>query len=72
MTGLSSFPYQLNGASRAELTIHNAAGQLVEQQMLRAQQGVVYIDAAAYPAGIYVLALTTPQGERVTEKFLVQ
>jgi hypothetical protein len=72
VTGLSSFPYQLNGASRAELTIHNAAGQLVEQQTLRAQQGVVYIDAAAYPTGMYVLALTTPRGERVTEQFLVQ
>ena len=45
VTGLSSFPYQLNGASRAEMTIHNAAGQLVEQQTLRAQQGIVYIDA---------------------------
>ena len=70
--GLSSFPYQLNGASRAEFTIHNAAGQLIKQQTLRAQQGVVYIDAAEYPAGMYILSLTTPGGDRVGEQFLVQ
>jgi hypothetical protein len=72
VTGLSSFPYQLNGATHAEMTIHNAAGQLVERQTLRAQQGIVYIDASAYPDGMYVLALTTPEGERVTEQFLVR
>ena len=72
VTGLSSFPYQLNGAARAEMTIHNAAGQLIEQQTLHAQQGIVYIDASAFPVGMYVLALTTPEGGRVTEQFLVQ
>ncbi len=72
VTGLSSFPYQLNGSTRAELTIHNAGGQLIEQKTLRSQQGVVFIDAASYASGVYILSLMIPTGERVTEQFLVR
>ena len=72
VTGISSFPYHLNGADEAQLTIHSAAGKLVEDQTLRAQQGIVYIDAARYPAGMYILSITTRDGQRVSEQFLVQ
>ena len=72
ITGLSSFPYHLNGAVQAELIIHNAAGQAVEQRTLRAQHGVVYLQASDYPAGMYILSIITDEGQRVSEQFLVQ
>ena len=72
VTGISSFPYHLNGAAQAVLTIHNPSGQLVEQETLRAQHGIVYLDAADYSPGVYVLALTTEAGDRVVTQFLVR
>ena len=72
VTGISSFPYHLNGASSAMLTIHNASGQLIEQEKLRAQHGIVYIDAAQYTAGVYILTIAAPDGAFASERFLVR
>ena len=70
--GISSFPYHLNGASMATLRIHNASGQLMEQETLSAQHGIVYLDAAEYAPGMYILTVATPDGAKVSERFIVQ
>lgn len=72
ITGISSFPYQLNGATSAQMRIVNVNGQLVEQTTLTNQQGVVYLNAQDYAPGIYVITLTTDEGLSVSDRFIVQ
>jgi len=72
VSGISSFPYHLNGASQAWMTIHNVSGQVVEETLLRSQHGQVYLNADDYAPGTYILSLTTESGERVATTFMVQ
>jgi hypothetical protein len=54
------------------MTIHNVAGQVVEEAILRSQHGQVYLNADDYAPGTYILTLTTESGARVATQFLVQ
>lgn len=72
ISGISSFPYQLNGASSAQMRILDSNGKLVEQTTLYAQQGIVYLDAQDYSPGIYLISLTTEDGRSVSDRFIVQ
>lgn len=71
ITGVSSFPYHLNGATSAEMNIYDSTGRSVKSAQLTAQHGVVYIDASEWNAGVYVIALRTADGGAISEKFVV-
>jgi hypothetical protein len=71
VTGISSFPYHLNGATSATMTIFDGSGRTIEEAQLSAQHGVVYIDAAEWDAGIYIITLQTREGEGISERFVV-
>ena len=71
VTGISSFPYHLNGATSATMTIFDGNGRTIEEAQLSAQHGVVYIDAAEWDAGIYIITLQTKEGEGISERFVV-
>ena len=71
VVGISSFPYHLNGANSATMSIFDSNGRRVETTQLTAQHGVVYIDASHWDAGFYILSLTTDQGTGISERFVV-
>jgi hypothetical protein len=71
VTGISSFPYHLNGATSAEMTIHGSSGRIVESAHLTAQHGVVYIDASLWEVGMYIITLQTDDGGAISERFVV-
>lgn len=72
VTGISSFPYHLNGAPDAMLRIHSIAGHLVKSENLRAQHGIIYINADEFESGVYILSITARDGGQVSERFIVQ
>ena len=71
VTWVSSFPYHLNGATSAAMTIFDSSGREVEGAQLNAQHGVVYIDASGWESGVYIVTLQTDQGVGVSESFVV-
>lgn len=53
------------------MTIFDGNGRTIEEAQLSAQHGVVYIDAAEWDAGIYIITLQTREGEGISERFVV-
>ena len=71
VVGISSFPYHLNGANSATMSIFDSNGREVETAQLTSQHGVVYIDASLWESGFYILTLTTNEGTGISERFVV-
>ena len=46
------------------MTIFDGSGRTIEEAQLSAQHGVVYIDAAEWDAGIYIITLQTREWRR--------
>ena len=46
------------------MTIFDGSGRTIEEAQLSAQHGVVYIDAAQWDAGIYIISLQTKEWRR--------
>jgi hypothetical protein len=80
--GLNLFPNPTDGELYADFTawtgkqVHlqviDAQGRVVKNQELTAIEGAQQIDLPTLPSGIYWLQAQNDQGERVTQRFVVQ
>ncbi|MCX6286800.1 MAG: PKD domain-containing protein [Bacteroidetes bacterium] len=63
---------KLNSALNAEAEIYSFTGQIVSREALNLSKGanVVMLDISQLNSGLYTLRITSPEGIRITQKFV--
>lgn len=82
LSGLNLFPNPTDGELYADLTawagkqvrlrVIDAQGRVVKTEELTASEGAQQIDLPTLPSGVYWLQVQNDQGERQTQRFVVQ
>lgn len=62
---------QLGDASQGELTITDAFGKMMDRIVIPPGREVIPVDYTNYPAGVYMLNLSTDKAGRATSKMLI-
>jgi hypothetical protein len=70
-TGKAGIHFSLGTAHNGELSILDIYGKVMDRFAVSDDKQVVEVDYSKFASGIYILTLTTPNGELKTEKMLI-
>lgn len=69
--GITSLYYDLQGAESGEITVIDSYGKLMDRVQLTSTNGKADMDYTSFENGIYFITLTNSNGERITEKMII-